>query len=89
MDSDRLEELKMSFSIVEGMSEKEKKEVVNAVVANMTPVKSYFPTQMSEAEHEAFKQAEREHVPNVACRIVNFRVQYYNTVTGEVVSEHV
>ena len=50
----------MSFSIVEGMSEKEKKEVVNAVVANMIPVKSYFPTQMSEAEHEAFKQAERE-----------------------------
>ena len=79
----------MSFSMVEGMTEKEKAEVIKAVVANMTPMESYFPTQMSEAEHKAFKQAEKEHAPNVAIRMNGFRVQYYNTETGEVVSEHI
>lgn len=79
----------MSFSIVEGMTEKEKQEVIKAVAGNMTPMESYFPTQVSEAEYEAFKRAEVEHAPNVAVRINGFRVEYYNTKTNEVVSEHI
>ena len=79
----------MSFSMVEGMTEKERKAVIAAVVDNMTPMESYFPTQISDAEHEAFKRAESEHAPNVAVRMNGFRVQYYNTITGEVVSEHI
>ena len=47
-----------------------------------------YPTVISEAEHEAMKRAEREHAPGVACRIRNFRVEYYNTKTGEIVSSH-
>ena len=81
----------MSFSLIEGMSEKGKKAVIAAVVDNMSPVESYFPTQMSATEHEAFQKAEREHAPNVAVRMnpVTFKVEYYNEVTGELVSSHI
>ena len=48
-----------------------------------------FPTMMSGREHEAFKRAEMEHAPGVAVRMRNFRVEYYNTETGEIVSSHI
>lgn len=48
-----------------------------------------FPTVISNAEKEAMERAEREHAPNVAVRMWNFRVEYYNTVTGEIVSSHI
>lgn len=48
-----------------------------------------YPTVLSAAEHEAMKRAEREHAPNVAVRMRNFRVEYYNTETGEIVSSHI
>lgn len=47
-----------------------------------------YPTQLTAAEHEAMKRAEREHAPGVAVRIRDFRVEYYNTETGEIVSSH-
>ena len=48
-----------------------------------------YPTVISGTEHEEMKRAEREHSPNVAVRIRNFRVEYYNEVTGEIVSSHI
>ena len=48
-----------------------------------------FPTVISAAEHEAMKRAEREHAPGVAVRVRNFRVEYYNVETGEIVSSHI
>ena len=74
--------------IIENYSQKERGALVDAICENMGTMSSVFPTSMPEIEHEALKRAEKEHAPNVAVRIVNFRVQYYNTVTGEVVSEH-
>lgn len=67
----------------------EKRILAKAMEKEMKPIAHMYPTAMSNAEYEAFKQAEREHAPNVAVRIVNFKVQYYNTVTGEIVSEHI
>lgn len=48
-----------------------------------------FPTVISAAEKEAMKRAEREHAPGVAVRVRNFRVEYYNVETGEIVSSHI
>lgn len=48
-----------------------------------------YPTVISAAEKEAMKRAEREHAPNVAVRVRNFRVEYYNVETGEIVSSHI
>lgn len=48
-----------------------------------------YPTVISAAEKEAMKRAEREHAPGVAVRIRNFRVEYYNVETGEIVSSHI
>lgn len=50
-----------------------------------------YPTTITEAEHEAIKRAEREHAPDVAVRMnpQNFRIEYYNTKTGEIVSSHI
>ncbi len=73
---------------IDTLSENERKTVVNAVCDNMKPMETVFPTRLNEADYEALKRSEVEHAPNVAVRIVNFRVQYYNTITGEVVSEH-
>lgn len=70
-------------------TDKERRILAEAMAKEMKPVPHMFPTAMSGAEYEVFKQAEREHAPNVAVRIVNFRVQYYNTVTGEIVSTHI
>lgn len=47
-----------------------------------------YPTQLTAAEHEAMKRAEMEHAPGVAVRMRDFRVEYYNTETGEIVSSH-
>ena len=51
---------------------------------------SMFATQLHGFEVEAMKHAEIEHAPNVAVRMnpVTFRIEYYNTITGEVVSSH-
>ena len=70
-------------------TDKERRILAEAMAKEMKPIPHMFPTAMSNAEYETFKQAEREHAPNVAVRMVNFRVQYYNTVTGEIVSEHI
>lgn len=50
-----------------------------------------FPTVISAAEKDAMKRAAREHAPGVAVRMnpTTFRVEYYNTVTGEIVSSHI
>lgn len=50
-----------------------------------------YPTVISDSEHEAMKRAEREHAPGIACRMnpKTFRVEYYNTETGEIVSSHI
>lgn len=65
------------------------KTLVEAIEQEMGHLHLMYPTAISEAEHEAMKRAEREHAPNVAVRIRNFRVEYYNTETGEVVSSHI
>ncbi len=60
-----------------------------AIEKEMGHLHLMYPTVLSAAEHEAMKRAEREHAPNVAVRIRNFRVEYYNTETGEIVSSHI
>lgn len=49
-----------------------------------------YPTTITNAEHEAMKQAEREHAPGVACRLNprTFCVEYYEVATGKIVSSH-
>ena len=69
--------------------EREAKTLGEAIAKYMKGPEHMFPTQMSAAEHEAFKRAEREHAPGVAVRIRNFRVEYYNAETGEIVSSHI
>ena len=77
---------KMGF--FDGYTEKGKRTVLDAVIANMHPIEHMFPTRMSEREYEAFKLAERQHAPGVACRMNprTFRVEYYNEKTGEIVN---
>ena len=70
-------------------TDQERRILAEAMSKEMKPIQHMFPTSMSGSEYEAFKRAEREHAPNVACRIANFHVQYYNTVTGEIVSTHI
>lgn len=48
-----------------------------AIEKEMGHLHLMYPTALSAAEHEAMKRAEREHAPNVAVRIRNFRVEYY------------
>lgn len=60
-----------------------------AIEREMGHLHLMYPTVLSAAEHEAMKRAEREHAPNVAVRIRDFRVEYYNTETGEIVSSHI
>lgn len=48
-----------------------------------------FPTVISAAEKDAMKRAEREHAPGIAVRVRNFRVEYYDVETGEIVSSHI
>lgn len=60
-----------------------------AIEQEMGHLHLMYPTVISNAEHEAMKRAEREHAPGVAVRVRNSRVEYYNTVTGEIVSSHI
>lgn len=60
-----------------------------AIEQEMGHLHLMYPTVISAAEHEAMKRAEREHAPNVAVRVRNFRVEYYNVETGEIVSSHI
>ena len=60
-----------------------------AIEREMGHLHLMYPTVLSAAEHEAMKRAEREHAPNVAVRMRNYRVEYYNTETGEIVSSHI
>lgn len=50
-----------------------------------------YPTAINAAEKEAFRRAEIEHAPGVACRMnpQTFRVEYYKVDTGEIVSSHI
>jgi len=72
-------------------TDKERRILAEAMAKEMKPVPHMFPTAMSGAEYEALKQAEREHAPNVAVRMnpTTFRTEYYNTITGEIVSSHI
>lgn len=60
-----------------------------AIEQEMGHLHLMYPTVISNAEHEAMKRAEREHAPGVAVRVRNFRVEYYNVETGEIVSSHI
>jgi len=48
-----------------------------------------FPTVISADKKDAMARAKREHAPGVAVRVRNFRVEYYNVETGEIVSSHI
>lgn len=67
---------------------REPKTLGEALEREMGHLHLMYPTAISNAEHEAMKRAEKEHAPGVAVRIRNFRVEYYNTETGEIVSSH-
>lgn len=60
-----------------------------AIEQEMGHLHLMYPTVISAAEKEAMKRAEREHAPGVAVRVRNFRVEYYNVETGEIVSSHI
>lgn len=66
---------------------KERRILADAMSKEMKPTQHIFPTQLSNAEYEAFKLAERQHAPGVTCRMNprTFRVEYYNEETGELV----
>ena len=42
-------------------------------------------------EYEAYKKAEKEHGKNIKCRMnpKTFKIEYYNEITGEIVSSHI
>ncbi len=42
-------------------------------------------------EAEAYKRAEKEHGKNIAVRMNphTFRIEYYNKITGKIVSSHI
>ena len=67
--------------------------LAEAMEANMGHgnVTHMYPTAISAAEKEAFRRAEIEHAPGVACRMNSqtFRVEYYKVDTGEIVSSHI
>lgn len=68
---------------------REPKTLGEAIEKEMGHLHLMYPTTMTAAEKEAYERSEREHAPNVAVRIRNFRVEYYNTKTGEIVSSHI
>lgn len=68
---------------------REPKTLGEALEKEMGHLHLMYQTTMTQQEHEAYERAEREHAPNVAVRIRNFRVEYYDTVTGEIVSSHI
>ena len=68
---------------------KKAKTLGEALEQEMGHLHLMYPTVISAAEKEAMKRAEREHAPNIAVRVRNFRVEYYDTVTGEIVSSHI
>lgn len=39
----------------------------------------------------AYKRAEKEHGENICCRMnpQTFKIEYYNKITGEIVSSHI
>jgi len=67
----------------------EPKTLGEALEREMGHLNLMYPTTMTAAEHEAYKRAEREHAPGVACRIRNFHVEYYEVATGKIVSSHI
>lgn len=68
---------------------KKAKTLGEAIEQEMGHLHLMYPTVISVAEKEAMKRAEREHAPGVAVRVRNFRVEYYNVETGEIVSSHI
>ena len=68
---------------------REPKTLGEALEMEMGHLHLMYPTTLTAQEHEAMKRAEREHAPDVAVRIRNFRVEYYNVKTGEIVSSHI
>lgn len=72
----------------DGYTEKEKRVVLDAIIANMHPIEHIFPTSLSESEYDEFKRSERQHASGVVCRMNprTFRVEYYNEKTEEIVN---
>ena len=68
---------------------REPKTLGEAIAKYMKGPEHMYPTVISAAEKEAFRRAEIEHAPGVAVRIRDFRVEYYNVETGEIVSSHI
>ena len=64
--------------------------IAKAIQENIPPLPSMYPAAMSAASWEDMKRAEREHAPGVSVRMNprTFRVEYYRTDTGEIVSTH-
>ena len=71
------------------MRTKEPQTLGEALEREMGHLHLMYPTTLTAAEHEAMKRAEREHAPDIAVRVRNFRVEYYNIHTGEIVSSHI
>lgn len=61
-------------------TDRERRILAKAIEKEMKPIQHMFPTSMSGSEYEAFKRAERQHAPGVACRMNprTFRVEYIN-----------
>lgn len=66
------------------------KTLSDAICENIQPLSYMYPTALSESEWKAMKQAEREHAPGVAVRMNprTFKIEYYRSDTGEIVSTH-
>lgn len=66
------------------------KTLSEAINQNLKPLKSVYSSSISKAESEAIKRASKEHGENIAVRMnSNYKMEYYNTVTGEIVSCHI
>lgn len=46
---------------------------------------------MNPEEYQSYQQSKIEHAPGIAVRMnpITFRIEYYDTKTGKVVSEHI
>lgn len=64
--------------------------IAKAIQENIPPLPSMYPTAISAAAWADMKRAEPEHASGVAVRMNpnTFRVEYYRTDTGEIVSTH-
>lgn len=64
--------------------------IAKAIQENIPPLPSMYPTAISATAWADMKRAELEHASGVAVRMNprTFRVEYYRSDTGEIVSTH-